>query len=519
MDAVFRKEFDSLTESLEEVATEFFDDPDTGDLEEAYRLMHTLKGNCYTTGYDGMGTLVHKFEDLLGMYQEKDRSPEPELGDLMLEVHDELHRLASDDPTGAPAEELLDSIKNRLNESDDEDSAEPHASANDQEPEASPTGDQTASEAADIQEIPVPIDQLDELFRRSENIRARLLDIGEPELMQEAGSISRSLLDIRLIRASTILPKLRRLIRTTVRELPDKEVDFVIEGEDTQASASVIEDLSGILPHILKNALDHGIETTSQREETGKSPAGTLKLSFEQVASSFVVRVEDDGGGMDPDAIADRAVEQDVISSSDRGQLTRYEKLQLIFEPGFSTAEGVSEVSGRGIGMNAVAETVRRYGGRVEIDSSMNEGSTFELHFPVPFQWDEFLLVKLGRRKTGFPVRYVREVRCLDEASPPDSGMIEVDGQPLPLIGFEELDPRFGDSIRRPVVVLDLTMPVAVAVDALLGFSGTLILSPPSETREAYVSGIGRDSSGENFWGINLKEVSRDVNSYMVGMQ
>ncbi|MFB6354914.1 MAG: chemotaxis protein CheA [bacterium] len=508
----FKQEFDGLSNQIEEVATEFFDQPGQEELDESYRLMHTLKGNCYTAEFDGMGNLVHTFEDVLGELKSNNESPNPEVGDLLLEVNDALREMLADDPTQDAPEDLLERIESIENAS-----AESDSSGSDSDSSSDSTSQVNSSEV-EIQEIPVSIDKLDQLFRRSENLRASLLEKGEKSLLQEAGRISRALLDIRLIRPKSIIPKLKRLVRSTTRELDNKQIEFVVTGENTQASASVIEDLSKILPHLLKNSIDHGIESTSEREDKDKEPQGTVELSFEQVSSSFIVKIADDGAGLDPEVITESAIEKDVITENEAGQLTRYEKLKLIFEPGFSTSEDVSEVSGRGVGMNAVATTVREYGGRVEIETESNEGTTFELHFPVPFQWNEFVIAKLGNRKIGLPIRFIDNIHCLEDKLKPESGMIQNGDQPLPLIGFEELDPRFGDEIERPVLKLDLAMPVALAVDDLIGFTGTLILSPPSETGEDYISGIGRDTEGENFWGINLKEVSRDINSYMVSM-
>lgn len=511
----FRASFEDLSDEVEEIATDFYEDPGPDELDRAYRVMHTLKGNCFTAGFEAMGNLVHTFEDVLGELKENDQSPTAEIGDLLLDVNDELNSMVDEDPDESETpDDLINSIENVLEETEasTDASGSEDATSSDDSGKAS-----SASTEVEIQEIPVSINKLDSLFRKSENLRAELLERGERALMQEAGKISRSLLDIRLIRPKTIVPKLKRLVRTTTKEINDKEVNFEVTGETNQASASVIEDLSKILPHLLKNSIDHGIETKSVREENDKDPEGTVELSFEQVSSSFVVKVSDDGAGLDPDAIAESAVEKGVVQESELGQLTRYEKLKLIFEPGFSTTEDVSEVSGRGVGMDAVATTVREYGGRVEIDTELGEGTTFELHFPVPFQWDEFLLAKIGSRKVGFPIRFIDTIHCLEDELKPQTGMIQTDEQAYPLVGFENIDPRFGDSIERPVLVLDLAMPVCLAIDELIGFTGTLILSPPSETRESYISGIGRDSSGQNFWGINLKEVSRDINSYMVG--
>ncbi|MFB6347078.1 MAG: chemotaxis protein CheA [bacterium] len=508
----FKSEFDDISDDIEEVATKFYDNPNVDDLDHSYRLMHTLKGNCYTAGFEGMGNLVHTFEDVLGELKENNRSPSAEVGDLLLEVNDQLNQMIQEDPESDPPEQLLESIESILEENETKDDTETTSDSSDS---SSQSG--TSSTEVEIQEIPVSIEKLDELFRKSENLRAELLDRGERGLMQEAGKISRSLLDIRLIRPKTIIPKLKRLVRSTTSELDDKSIDFHVSGETNQASASVIEDLSKILPHLLKNSIDHGIESESVREENGKDPTGTVELSFEKVASSFVVKVSDDGAGLDADSIAESAVEKGVIDESELGQMTNYEKLKLIFEPGFSTTEDVSEVSGRGVGMDAVATTVREYGGRVEIETELSEGTTFELHFPVPFQWDEFLLAKIGSRKLGFPIRFIDAVHCLEDQLKPENGMIMTDDQAYPMVGFDEIDPRFGDPIERPAVILDLAMPVSLAVDELLGFTGTLILSPPSQTRETYISGIGRDSTGENFWGINLKDVSRNVNAYMVG--
>ncbi len=515
MDDVFESEFNDITDEIEEVATDFYDEPGSEELDLAYRLMHTLKGNCYTVGYEAMGDLVHTFEDVLGELKNANQSPSAEIGDLLLDVNDELKNMY-ENSTGEVPQELVQSIESILEEEENEDS-DGESKEKTQDNSSGATSSTSSSTSVEINEIPVSINKVDDLFRKSENLRAELLERDEKVLMQEAGKISRSLLDMRLIRPKSIVPKLKRLVRSTSKDLDEKEIDFNISGENNQASASVIEDLSKILPHLLKNSIDHGIENKSTREDKDKDPTGTVELSFEQVASSFIVKVSDDGAGLDAEEIAESAVQKGVVEENDLKGMTRYEKLKLVFKPGFSTTEEVSEVSGRGVGMDAVATTVREYGGRVEIDTDKDQGTTFELHFPVSFQWNEFLLVKLGSRKIGLPLRNIQKIHCIEDELKPQNGLIQTEQQGYPQVGFEGIDPRFGDPIERPVIILDLAMPVALAVDQLLGFCGTLILSPPSESRESYISGIGRDSSGKNFWGINLKEVSRNINSYMVG--
>ena len=302
MEDAFESEFNNLTDDVEEVATDFYDNPGSDELDRAYRLMHTLKGNCFTAGYEAMGDLVHTFEDVLGDLKETNRDPSAEIGDLLLDVNDQLKSMYENDIEDVP-DDLVNEIESILEDQDADDSETDGSEESDTEDQSSGGSRSTGSTSVEINEIPVSIEQVDDLFRKSENLRAELLDRGEKVLMQEAGKISRSLLDMRLIRPKSIVPKLKRLVRSTSKDLDDKEINFEISGENNQASASVIEDLSKILPHLLKNSIDHGIESKSEREQKDKEPTGTVELSFEQVASSFVVKVSDDGAGLDADRI------------------------------------------------------------------------------------------------------------------------------------------------------------------------------------------------------------------------
>jgi two-component system chemotaxis sensor kinase CheA len=197
--------------------------------------------------------------------------------------------------------------------------------------------------------------------------------------------------------------------------------------------------------------------------------------------------------------------------------MDRDERLRLIFRPGFSTRDDATAVSGRGVGMDIVADVVERHRGRIDIETRRGAGTRFTLYFPILFRYEEYLVVDLDGRPVGLPVRYVAEIIEREDAPVVEDGLVVMHGEALPVIGFAALDPRFGGFERRALVVLGFEQGrMAIAVDALVGFAGTLIQPLPSRSASDYVSGVGQAPDGRQLWGIDLEKVGRVADAYRV---
>jgi two-component system chemotaxis sensor kinase CheA len=220
---------------------------------------------------------------------------------------------------------------------------------------------------------------------------------------------------------------------------------------------------------------------------------------------------------MDPDTILEVALRKDIVTEEEGARLGRDERLALILRPGFSTLDQATETSGRGVGMDVVADIIERHRGRVDIHTRRGAGSRFTLRFPTLFRYEEYLVVDLDDRPIGLPVRYVAEIIEREDAPVVEDGLVVQHGEALPVIGFRNLDPHFGGSERRALVVLGFEQGrVAMAVDALVGFTGTLIQPLPHRSATDYMAGVGQAPDGRQLWGIDLDKVGRDSAAYRV---
>ncbi|HET7330897.1 chemotaxis protein CheA, partial [Dyella sp.] len=189
-----------------------------------------------------------------------------------------------------------------------------------------------------------------------------------------------------------------------------KDIELITEGEDTDLDRSLVEALADPLIHLLRNAVDHGLEDPAGRERAGKPRKGKVKLSASQRGERIVISVSDDGRGMDPDVLRRKAVEKGVIDAAQAARLSEVECYELIFRPGFSTAAQISDISGRGVGMDVVKTRVAELGGTLQVHSRLGSGSTLELTVPLTLAILRVLMVRVGDRLFALPLGNVSEV-------------------------------------------------------------------------------------------------------------
>jgi two-component system chemotaxis sensor kinase CheA len=278
-------------------------------------------------------------------------------------------------------------------------------------------------------------------------------------------------LALRMVPIGETLSRFDRLVHDLSREL-GKEVELVLTGTDTELDKSMVERISDPLLHLVRNALDHGIEAPHLREQCGKSRRGRVQLNAYHESGSIVIEVADDGRGLDCKKILARAVERGLIA---RGQsLNDQEVLRLVMEPGFSTSEQVTSVSGRGIGLDVVRRNVEALRGSVSIDSEEGKGATISMRLPLTLAIIDGFLVSVGRFTYVVPLEIV--VECME--LPPDdglrireSGYLNVRGEVLPLLRLRDVFEAPGEPGRREnvVVVSYADQRAGFVVDTLLG--------------------------------------------------
>ncbi|MFC5740507.1 chemotaxis protein CheA [Dyella tabacisoli] len=251
-------------------------------------------------------------------------------------------------------------------------------------------------------------------------VRNRLLSLAarsdDASLVSAAGDLDRvadelqgSVIGMRMQPVGRLFQRFPRIVRDLARQL-GKDIELVTAGEDTDLDRSLVEALADPLVHLLRNAVDHGLEGPDERERSGKSRKGTVRLSASQRGERIVIVVSDDGRGMNPEVLRRKAVEKGVIDEAQAARLSETESLELIFRPGFSTASVVSDISGRGVGMDVVKTRVIELGGTLQVRSRMGQGSELELAVPLTLAIQRVLMVGVADRLFALPLGNVEEV-------------------------------------------------------------------------------------------------------------
>ena len=223
-----------------------------------------------------------------------------------------------------------------------------------------------------------------------------------------AEEMQSAIMAIRMMPVSHVFQRFPRLVRDISRKL-DKQVALELQGEETEADKNMIEALADPLMHMVRNSLDHGLEPPAERIAAGKTAHGTILLSAEQANESIVVTIRDDGRGIDPVRIRAKAVERGMLNAEAAAAMPDSEALRLVFAAGFSTAEQISDLSGRGVGMDVVRSAVERAGGRVELDSKVGEGTTVRVTLPLTMAVTRIMTIECGGHLFGIPMNAVVE--------------------------------------------------------------------------------------------------------------
>ncbi len=321
----------------------------------------------------------------------------------------------------------------------------------------------------------------DALLRRVDK-----LSRAEQRLSSALRRLDEAMLELRTVPIGTLLGRLPRVARA-VAEAGEKEVEVAVEGQEVQVDRSLVELLADPLLHLVRNAVDHGVEPPAERRRLGKPPAARLRVAAERRLSQVRVTVEDDGRGVDRAAVLARAVERGLLSPEAAARAGEAETMELLFAPGFSTAAAVTETSGRGVGLDVVRAALRRAGGALELRSRPGEGTVFTLVLPVVAAVQRVLVVEAGGQPYAVPEARVEGV--LAQGAEGEAA--------LSLAAVLGLAPEAG----APGGVVRLATargPRALRVDRVRG-AVNLLLRPlhPSLARLPAVAGVGVLGGGE----------------------
>jgi len=237
----------------------------------------------------------------------------------------------------------------------------------------------------------------------------RDLDEAVSHLDLLVGDLQNAVMKTRMQPIGRLFQKYPRLARDVARQL-GKDVELVLSGEDTEIDKTMIEDLNDPLVHLIRNAVDHGVDSPEERLAAGKPAKSLVQLSAEQVGDHIVIEIADDGRGMRPDVIRQKAIDKGLIDFETANGLDEKQCLSLIFLPGFSTKDQISDVSGRGVGMDVVKTNIQKLNGRVDVSSVVGQGTTFRIMLPLTLAILPVLMVRLGEQAFAVPLSMVREI-------------------------------------------------------------------------------------------------------------
>lgn len=497
------------------------EDPETPDapdaLAEIFRVVHTLKGNAGIFGFSSLTAMGHALEDVLDPVRAGKGAVDAELTGLMLDGLDGLRRslanaVAGDDRTSADDERLLGRLAETAKALRDPSLRHPAAPAGpgtapqsaDPHPEqGTAPGTASARRAADLRDrtLRVGVDRLDRLVDVAGEIgigRGRVIQMLEDpavskevvlQALREADYLHLELQELVMqLRTIPVRPSLmhhRRTVHDTAAAL-GKRAQLVLEGEDVELDMSVVEHLRDPLTHMIRNAVGHGIETPTEREAAGKDPVGRVTVRTLAESGSIVIQVSDDGRGLDRERILRRGRSSGLIGAGETPPAGRLDG--LIFEPGFSTVESVTDLSGRGVGMDVVRRNTEALRGSVRVVSRPGRGTTFTLRMPLTLAVIDGFMVEVADETYILPLEAVVETigvpqgLALDHRGGRDgSGVASLRGNNLGCVRLRRVLGIDGAPASREsvVVVRHGGRELGLVVDALHGEQQTVLKPVP----------------------------------------
>jgi two-component system chemotaxis sensor kinase CheA len=402
-------------------------------------------------------------------------------------------------------------------EKSDEETAEEGSDDASDDSDSDSSSRSSSTGGSDISSVRVDVDRLDELHGLVEQLvtgRITIRRAVENEDFETAQTslndfdkvtsrLQNTVMDMRLIPLRRVVSNLPRVVRDVARS-QRKEISFEMYGQDIELDRSILTEIEDPLIHILRNAVDHGIEPPDEREAAGKPEEGTIELRASRERDHVTITVSDDGGGIDPDAMRSKAVDEGVISKSESESMPDDEAYDLIFHPGFSTASEVTDVSGRGVGMDVVHSTVEQLDGTVNVDSEPGEGTTVELRLPVSVAIVNVLFVEVGDQEYGIPIKNIDELTHATETETVNGeAVVRHNDDVYPVIRLEDAleiedEPRVGTE-----------SPAVTESDSVVGAGGESTVAtdggPSNESVESDASGAGTEKLSDDDDGMLVR--------------
>lgn len=480
-------------------------------LHTLFQATHTLKGMAATMGYEQFAALCHVIESLLDFISKKKYTVSA-CADLLFECFDFLNaslKSLANAQEELMSQDLIQQVRSFL--SDDK--------KNINRLQKKPKRFSYDSER--VHAIEVKVERLDTLMNLSEELLVSRLkldllreSISHPELTAVVDTIDRLVTDIqfnimqvRLVPISAIFNRFPRMVRDLSKE-QNKEIDLLLKGEDIELDRSVIEVIGQSLVHLVRNAIDHGIETVSERKKKNKPHRGVIELNAKRTKDFVTIEIKDDGKGLDLPAIKNIAIQKNMVQEDVPNEEIR----NLIFND-ISTNKHITAVSGRGLGLSIVKQKIESVGGIIHVQSIMNKGTQFYIDLPLTLTVIKVLFVKVGQQIYGIPVNNIERLLILPRKD--FKGLLNFEaiiygGEDIPILYLADL---FGEEVQpldqQPIVVVFKEgEKLGLAVDKLLSTQEVVIKPLGSVIKEnKYFSGSALVGSGEMILIIDISHL------------
>lgn len=442
----FLEEADEKLREMNDSLLTYEEQQDVDVLNTLFRSAHTLKSSAATMEFDSISQLAHRMEDVFDALREDDLNPDDVLFELLYTGIDTLedmveHVRQEREAPDADIDDLLEKLERAGDGEQVESTVSPRSTGGGRE--------------EDIQQVRVDVDRVDtlmnavgELLITQKKLRALSEQHDLSDLKAEIDRLERLSGDIRhevsrarMVPLSQVFDRFPRAVRDIASE-SGKEVSLTMEGKDLRMDRSIVQELGEPIIHMLRNAIDHGIEPPEEREDQGKQPEGEIMLRAERSGSEAVISVSDDGSGIDVSAVREMAVDREVVSQEEADQLDPEDVTELLCHPDFSTTEEVTELSGRGVGMSIVKETAKRLHGSYDIETVPGEGTTVQLRLPLSLAVVRCFVVRADNRQFGVPINAVHRCLAMSEITVKQIEQQEVfihDEEEIPLIRLHGL--------------------------------------------------------------------------------
>ena len=506
MDELLAEFIAETRETLEALAGEIVaweaDPADRARLDAIFRFVHTVKGSCGFLDLPRLARLSHAAEDVLGAVREGARAPDTALVNAVLAIVDRIGELVEAIDSGTALEATSDDLLIAALAED----AAPAAAA-----VAVPGGPRAASRT-----IRLGVDLLDRMMSgmsdmvlaRNELARAMRVGGADPRTEAALERLSNTVADMRdavtrtrMQKVEALFAALPRMVRDTAGEV-GKTVALNVEGADVELDREMIELMRDPLTHLIRNAVDHGLEAPAERRAAGKREAGQLCVAARQSGNQIVIEIVDDGRGIDVPRVVAKALRSGLHSQAEIDAMTEAQRLDLVFAPGLSSRDTVTAISGRGVGMDVVRAKIEQTGGRVCLRNRPGQGLTVAIHVPLTLSIISTVVVQVGKQHFALPRASVEEIVTafgasvrLDQLG--DAPLATVRGRRLPLVVLEGLLGIEGGSAGTLAIISTREGDYALAVDAVLD-TEELVVKPatPAVMATGFYAGQTLPDSG-----------------------